>query len=84
MPMGSDSKKQAKAAQAELTVALQGFLDGVAKSRPKVSDKAAFDQLVSIVQDSTQKNERAAQFSDRVKAAGKAVATLATKFGLLV
>lgn len=45
--------------------------------KPRISDKASFDQLVAAVKVSTQRNEDIAQLQDRLKTLGSGVLAVA-------
>lgn len=47
------------------------------KLRPQISDSVSFDKLVAAVEESTQRNESAAQLKQRIENLGKAVVRVA-------
>jgi hypothetical protein len=56
----------------------------LAALRPRVTDKAAFDQLIRAVQISTAENEDAGELRDRIKAMGDGAIKLAKFVAQLV
>lgn len=52
--------------------------------RPRVSDKAAFDKLVKVVNQSTQQNENVAALGERLREIGGEVAKVAKEVVKLV
>jgi len=83
MAMGSKSKKAAEENQQALLAQLNDFLAKAKELKPTISDKVAFDLLVKVVGESTQKNENLAQLVSRLSSAGKSVKNLATTLGLI-
>lgn len=51
----------------------------LASLKPQILDKAAFDQLVAVIAESTKKNENVAQLQARLSALGEAVVGVAKK-----
>lgn len=83
MAMGSKSKKAAEENQQALSAQLNGFLAKINELKPTISDKVAFDLLVKVVGESTQKNENVAQLLSRLSVAGNAVKNLAATLKLI-
>ncbi len=82
------SEEAARKADAILSRELQDLRDASSTDlealRPKVSDAAAYAELIRIVNDATAHNENLAQLSDRVRKAGGAVRAMAHEIvGLL-
>ena len=54
------------------------------KLKPEISDKAAFDELMQVVQECTTHNIQVAEFQARVKALGEGVVKVAKEVTKLV
>ncbi len=69
---GTNEKLAAAEAQllASTTVSLESL-------KPRISDKASFDQLVAAVKESTRQNEDIAQLQNRLKTLGSGVLAVA-------
>jgi hypothetical protein len=70
------TNEQLKDEELKVLMASSGKL---ASLKPQISDKAAFDQLVAVVSESTKKNENVAQLQARLSTLGEAVVGIAKK-----
>jgi len=70
-------------AEEEAKLLLRARTD-VAALKPQIADKAAFEKLVQAVQESSARNESAAEFQSRIKALGEGVVKVAKTAASLV
>jgi hypothetical protein len=71
-------KTEQELADEEVELLLETSIDWEAL-RPKVTNAALYDQLISVVNEATQQNENIAQLRDRLKQLGKEGLALAKK-----
>ena len=85
MPSKSEKKKELQRLSKESRVKADEFLaedleklikmstTNLEKLKPMVTDKKAYEALIKVVQESTQKNEDLAKFRERIEQLGKGV-----------